>query len=211
MKTARLPVEFGGVSIGQSTARLGIRISREDIEIDEADNIFCGRRLKGKIELGKKDEDSRQTKFFDSGPVVEGVFDVKRIGLSPEQVSTGLTFSIKDVDIRTLAKFSKGVGVLSVESVEDLPEEADEKVSAAQKDAKSYKAEGPWRDVPMDSLFSGSILASFHGAGIETMGQYSDWANSSINKRKELKGIGEAKQAKIDDVMAKFWEANPQN
>ncbi len=121
-----IPVEFGGVNIGDGTARLGIAIDRGVLNINAADEAFCGKRLSGRVVLGHSDESAGQTRFFEDDHQVEGVFDVKRIGVNLKQISAGLTFSLASVDVRELAKLSKGSGRLIVEQIEDLPDESED-------------------------------------------------------------------------------------
>lgn len=119
-----LAAEFSGVSIGDTTARLGIRFSREDIGIEAADKTFCGHRLDCEVVLGNdRDSGGQKTLVDDLDHRVAGSADVKRIGVLPDAISTGLTFSLEDIDIAELAKFSKGRGRLLVRGVGDIPVE----------------------------------------------------------------------------------------
>jgi hypothetical protein len=116
-----IPVEFGGVSIGDGVARLGVKIDRNAITITEAVRVFVGHRLTGRVQLGGNgDSAGQETMDFDHA--VEGVFDVKRIGVGVKQYGTGLAFSIEDIDVREIAKLSKGSGRLQIEQVAALPE-----------------------------------------------------------------------------------------
>lgn len=119
-----VPVEFGGVSIGENTARLGIRMDRSVMNLLAADEAFCGHRLNGSIVLGGSDDARGQGKLLDDmDETVTGTFDVKRIGVNSKSITTGLTFSLADIDIGTLARFSKGSGRLIVNGVSELPVE----------------------------------------------------------------------------------------
>jgi len=124
-----IPCEFGGVSLGDATCRLGIRITRDSLSLTKADQYLCGRRIGGTIVLsGRKTDSPGQKKMFDSSLSIRGVFDVKRIGVSPGEISCGLTFSKADVDVATLSNFAKGQGVIRIANVEALPtdEESDD-------------------------------------------------------------------------------------
>lgn len=121
--TLELLVDFGGVSIGETTARLGVKIARPQLTITKADATFTGKRLSVVVQLGNPDPD--QKKLFDVVTEVGGSVDVKRLGVNVDEYSTGLTFNLADVDVATLAKFSKGKGRLRVLAVEDLPDEAE--------------------------------------------------------------------------------------
>lgn len=118
-----LLVDFGGVSIGETTARLGVKIARPQLTITKADQTFTGKRLSVVVQLGNPDPD--QKKLFDVVTEVAGSVDVKRLGVNVDEYATGLTFNLADVDVATLAKFSKGKGRLRVLAVEDLPDEGE--------------------------------------------------------------------------------------
>ena len=55
-------VSYGGVSIGETTARLGVKIDRGVVDLLRADDMFCNHRLTGYVVLGRKsDGDGQQT------------------------------------------------------------------------------------------------------------------------------------------------------
>lgn len=205
-------VQFGGVSIGQATARLGVRIDRGSIELPQADDCFCGRRLTGEVILGQRDDMPGQTKMFDADHTVSGVFDVKRIGVDPDTISTGLVFNLADVDIAELAKFSKGAGRLVIFEVSELPDDAAEEEHGeefASAPPSTLRAAGPWRDHPLDAMFAGAILKSLKKAGIETVGALADYS-ASERRLTDIEGIGPGKAANIEERMLGFWSSNPQ-
>ncbi len=120
--TLEVAVQFGGLSIGDQTARLGVRIARAFVDVEKADAVFVGKRLEVVVQLGAADAD--QMKLFDVELEVVGSVDVKRIGVAPDSISAGLTFNLASIDVATLARFSKGVGRLKVLTVSELPSEA---------------------------------------------------------------------------------------
>ena len=104
-------VEFGGVSIGEATARLGLRIARPALGLETADRVFVGHRLTVEISLGQRDDAPGQSKMFDADLTVAGVADCKRIGVSPESITTGLTFSLDETAQGEMAAhFTSGTG-----------------------------------------------------------------------------------------------------
>lgn len=120
-----VPVDFGGVSIGESTARLGVKISRTHLNLVAADEIFCGHRLTGRVLLGGSDDDQYQMTMFRDGEIaIDGSFDVKGIRVTADEMSTGLTFSLADIDVAILARFSKGKGRVIVSHVADISADA---------------------------------------------------------------------------------------
>lgn len=122
----RVPCVFGGVSIGNGTARLGVSVPRGFLNIVAADESLVGHRLVVVVRLNKEGEDHRQQTLLDDIKwTITGTADVKRIGVNAEHISFGLTFSLKDVDIAELAKFSKGNGEFQIDDVQELPEETE--------------------------------------------------------------------------------------
>lgn len=118
-----LPVSFGGVAIGENTARLGLKINRESLNIVAADEALCGRRLTGSVQLGGNSDSPGQTKMFETDSTVSGTFDVHRFGVAPKHYTTGLTFVLAEIDVSELAKFSKGEGRLIVSAITELDQD----------------------------------------------------------------------------------------
>ena len=121
-----VPVNFGDVSIGDGTARIGVRIDRSLLNIDAADELLCGRRLSGRLLVLPPGDASNQT-YID--PVVggdlkhelESTFDVKRFSASPKNITAGLTFSLQEVEVSELSHFAKRGGRLVVAGIEEIP------------------------------------------------------------------------------------------
>jgi hypothetical protein len=121
-----LPVGFGNVSIGDETARIGIRVERKFLSLKKADENLCGRRLWGKIvarSSGQAEQDSIPG-MDGQDSEVQATFDVKGFGVSKKSVSFGLTFALESVDVQTLSLFAKRSGKLVVTGVEDMPVKA---------------------------------------------------------------------------------------
>jgi hypothetical protein len=203
-----IPVAFGGVSIGDETCRLGVRIMREVCNINSADEVFCGHRLHGKIVLGHSDDSPGQTRMFDDEYMLDGTFDVKRISVSPGEISTGLTFNKQEVDVEQLARFAKGSGRLIVETVEAIPDDSPAHADDPDHVPGSLKASGPWAEVKLSTLFEGSLLKKLKAAGLETVGQLSNYT-ASEKRLTDIEGIGPGASEKIENRMMQFWSDNP--
>lgn len=206
-----IPVKFSGVSIGQATARIGIGFDRSACSLKKADDTFCGHRLTGRLVLGGKDESPGQKKAFDKEHFLDGVFDVKRLGINATNVTTGLTFSLSDIDIKQLGKFAKGTGRLLVNEVAELPDDAPEH---DEDDGKrlpgSLKSEGPWRDFPLADVLGDqpALLKALRKADLTTMGELADY--TAADKRLiDIEGIGPGKAAKIEEATMAFFADNP--
>jgi hypothetical protein len=208
-----LPVEFGGVSIGDATARLGVRFDRSAIDLLKADEVFCGHRLTGRVILGGKDEQSGQQKLIkDLAHQVEGVFDCKRLSINSTEIATGLTFSLGNLDIAELARFSKGSGRLLVKEVGEIPDDApshDDDDDGRADEPGSLKTDGPWRNVKIDTLFEQkSIVKKLHEAKIKTVGDLADFTASGEKQITDIPGIGPGLAEKIENRMEDFWTDN---
>lgn len=133
-------VEFATVSIGETTARIGVKVARESLDLLEADNVLCGHRLTGRVTLGRRDDAKGQQTFDEVDYEVAGTFDVKRFGVNASHITSGLTFNLADIDVAELARFSKGVGRLIVSGVAEIPDGAGSEGDAEHEDAEAEPA-----------------------------------------------------------------------
>lgn len=123
--TLNLPVSFAGVSIGEGTARVGVKAPRDVLGLDKADEILCGHRLIGRIVQSKSNEAANQTAFLDGVKhEIPGSFDVKGFRVTTDDICFGLTFSLKDVQVQELPYFAKKSGRLIIDLVTAIPEES---------------------------------------------------------------------------------------
>ena len=126
--TLNFPVAFGSVSFAKS-ARVGISVMRDDLVLSKADNLLCGRRLTGRIVTIPKGENEDQGHLDGmDGEKFElhGIFDVKRIGITPDELSFGLTFNLEGLDRETISNFAGRCGRLIIDDSEELPEGDDD-------------------------------------------------------------------------------------
>lgn len=204
------PVDFGGVSIGKTTGRIGIVIDRSYLGLDDAADMLCGRRLTGKVVLGRKGDAADQTTLVDDlNAEVAGAFDCKGFRVSEGSLSAGLTFALAEVDIAELAKFSKGVGRLIVYELGEIPHDAPSE--DFEEDPPIMKAAGEWTLVPLDTLpLKPRVLKALAKADLTTMGRLADF--TALKGQwwwKDIPGVGEAAAAEIEEITMKFWAANP--
>ncbi len=121
--TLDLAVSFGSVSFAKS-ARVGISMLREDLVLSKADNVLCGRRLTGRLVAVPRGENPDQGHLdgMDGEKFeLKGIFDVKRIGITPDELSFGLTFNLEGLDRETISNFAGRSGRLIIEDSEELP------------------------------------------------------------------------------------------
>ncbi len=120
-----LPVAFGGVSVGDKTARIGCAVDRgEALGIAEADRHLCEQRLTVRMLARPAGDNHDQDRLpgMDDDEKLDAVVDVKGFSVSKDSISFGLTFAIASVDVGALAHFAKRAGKLVVTCAEDIPE-----------------------------------------------------------------------------------------
>lgn len=169
----RFACEFRGVGIGELTGRIGVRLARDNVSLEQADKFLCGRRLTATAEL-KSDDARGQTHLPDLGPQrVKAVFDVKRFGVAPERITTGLTFNLKEVALGDIAALANKAGWLDIEAVNELPddedEDDDETDSEERESAEAYDDDGQTPDGDSNGHAAASetvkLLKSIDGYG----------------------------------------------
>lgn len=202
-------VEYGNVSVGDETARIGVKIARERCNLDTADECFCGRRLLGTIAVGDDDPDQMRFDFDDAEQTIDGTFDVAGYRVSPKHVTLGLTFALREIEVGDLAGFAKRAGFLRITEAVELPDAEDEDDEDDGVLPGTLKSDGPWRKYPIDDLqLAPSVAKALAKAGIKTVGDLADY--TAADKRlTDLDGIGPGKAATIENRMLDFWKDNP--
>lgn len=121
-----LPVAWGNLNVGDTTCRLGVSISRANLTVAEADKHLCEKRLTGRILARANGARADQPSLpgADDDTELKGSFDVKGFSATGKAISTGLTFMLSQIEVETLARFARREGMLTVNDIEDLPEES---------------------------------------------------------------------------------------
>lgn len=199
-------VQFGGVSIQDTTCRVGgITIDRERMSLEKADELFSNRRLVGRIVLGHMDDGAGQLELFDGDIAVYGAFDVKGFRCNAAAFGLSLTFSRADIDVAQLSQFAKCEGRLQISEVNEIPADDDR---SPEHVPGALKASGPWADVKLDTLFTGALLKALKSAKLVTVGNLADFT-AADKPLTFIDGIGPGKAAQIEDRMMQFWQDNP--
>jgi hypothetical protein len=121
----QINVEWGGVSVGDATARLGCAIERGELgmtafgQIGKAERLFCERRLT--VECDTNDGQKRLPGMDDS-LTISGSVDVKAYRVTRKAVGLSLTFQLSGIDVGTLAQLAKRSGRLTINHIEDVSE-----------------------------------------------------------------------------------------
>lgn len=113
----KTPVEFGGVSFGKQTARIGVKILRDKFGIADAETFLCGSRLKVKIAANPRDELPGQNHLFDASETLEAEVDCKHYSAKPDDFSAAFTFNKSSVSAEALTKIGNRPGVILMERV----------------------------------------------------------------------------------------------
>lgn len=123
---AKFACKFGNVGIGDETANLGLAVSREQLNIDAADDMFCGKRLKVRVVVSEGDPDQKQ--FWDDLRWdIEATADVKSFRVTAKRIATSLVFQLSEISAEQLSHFARREGHVFVLKVhEAAADEGDE-------------------------------------------------------------------------------------
>lgn len=228
-------VQFGGVSIGDETARVGIKIDRALMQLDQADEILCGKRLTGRIEVCAPGEQQGQRALpgmKDERPHLDGTFDVKRFGVSLKEISAGLTFGLGSIDVSELAKFAKKNGRLLVTDAQFLPEDSSDD-DDHEPTYDDHEDTGPQPKSRKKSAKSNGAVATDEGSkksifelvkfgmthkkcelvaeacGGSTIGKFEAWMRRNEFWHRDIKGFGEEWITKLQDAHLNFRAQYP--
>lgn len=211
MPALDLPVKFGNVSIGETTARLAAKFDREAIDIDTADDAFCERRLIGRVVYGHVGDAPGQTKLLATDDIIEGAFDIKGFSVSTRQINAGLTFAIGEIDVQQLARFAGGAGRMIVDRLEEIPApEKGEREESVPLFEQSDAAE--WESIPLDEIFDPkrALRRRLREAGLNTLGELAHYTDDETRELVDIEGIGPKAAEEIESTLEAFWSANPQ-
>lgn len=125
---AVIDVAFGGLSIGDNSARLGFKVERSRLNLEDADDLFSGKRCAVLIENKIPDPAQGQLSGMEGADVttIEALVDIKSFGTNSKVFTTGLTFNLESVKAAELAQFPKRSGRISIKFKEDLPDASED-------------------------------------------------------------------------------------
>lgn len=198
--------EFGNLSVGDQTARLGVKIDRQILEsLDMADTMFGGVRLDGEIKLNGSAQQTLDGMEPEPVPEVSAVFDSKGFRVSDKSISLGLTFALSGLEIGVLQKFVKRFGRLTVDHqclLSDLePEERDEHIDDLPNQTRIRYEDDPGKE-PLESMgLKPGQIKNLNAAGISTVSELeSAMSGNAEFWHRDISGIG---QAAADDISEK--------
>lgn len=127
-KRHQIKCEVTSVSPQLETRKISIKIKRENLSIETADELFSGKRLTVDLEAHKPDDlDGQQELFEGTMPAIGGkVCDVKAFRTTRDVFACGLVFGIDSMDAETFEAFQKKSATLRVTGTEEIPEDPEE-------------------------------------------------------------------------------------
>lgn len=233
--TLDLPVDFGGISYGDETARLSCRAARDSISLDDADANLCGKRLELELVAMPAGSLPGQQQLPDMDEKLKGIADVKRFGVGVDEISFGLTFALSSIDKNQLLEFRKRSGRIVITHVEVLPDGDEEDGDGASFD--DHEDTGPMPKVkpargarplpgtvdagaamPLMTLtkkiYAGGmtkrkIEAVIAACGGDTIGAFEEWTRKNEFWTRDVPGIGAEWLTKFQDAWLAFRLAHP--
>jgi hypothetical protein len=207
------PCQFGNVNLGDGTASVGVRISKDVLSLANAEAALCGRRLTGSIIRCPQDIDPDQTSIagMDDVDQVEATFDIKQFTSSPKWFRFGICFPLAEISADILSHFARKTGRFLVQEVKVIaPPEKKEKPAKALPGQKNLpEIDEPWRGYNLSNLLSGKTLELLAGAGIETVGELSDYTKDGKKNLTDISGIGPGVEKKIGEMLIRFFDEKP--
>lgn len=141
-----LQVAFGGTSAGKNTGRIGVKISRDKLDLMLADELFTEQRLEATLTvIPKKDAKGQKNMLPDQFPTISGSFDVKGFSTRSDTFSCGFTYMKKSVDANAINEFAGQQGKVEIYNIADIPEDeespADSEGAAEEADQSDEEEE----------------------------------------------------------------------
>ncbi len=120
-----LGVSFGSVATHPKT-RVGVRVPRAGVPLDEFDRLFCGKRISVEMLARSAGGPSQESiPGMDQDCLVTGSADVSGFSVKPKFVTLSLVCHVEPGDRLKLKRFfPKRDGVLAVLSSDKIPDDA---------------------------------------------------------------------------------------
>lgn len=122
-----LAVEFGGVSYGKNMGSVGISVSRDDIDLEVADNLFINSQVQCRIaadpNAGK--DVQGQVKAFEDHEFVEFVANVHGFSVKADNIRATLSIPKSSLGEAQLARFAGRRGTCECTRVGTLHEDGE--------------------------------------------------------------------------------------
>ncbi|MCA9366719.1 hypothetical protein KC887_00440 [Candidatus Kaiserbacteria bacterium] len=126
-KKVKYRVSTGSVSVGDHTASISAKVSRELLDIESAEEYFCGRILSVKIvSLAEGESEGQKTLPGVDRKEFEAMANVSSFRCTPKFVSFGLQFALSEVHADVLCMFAKCDCILEILKVEANEEASEE-------------------------------------------------------------------------------------
>lgn len=123
----KFPVQLGNVSIGDQTASIGAKIDRNDLGLDEIDELLNGKRATVRLVCGPgASADERQQKLMDDVDfTIDATIDCKSFSATPKRFSVTMCFNLEELKEVDLKPFAKKKAQLFIIKSMDLDDDTD--------------------------------------------------------------------------------------
>lgn len=143
-----LVAQFGSVSFGKKTARIGVTVERDDLSLAKADDNLCDRRLSLTIHANGNGDQPGQGRLegMEDDLDITSVADVKGFNVHSTTISFGLTFNVNELKKLAASSgvqfndFAARAGRVMIAEVDEIPE--DEETEEVESGDPSESAEG---------------------------------------------------------------------
>jgi len=212
---AKIRVAFGGVSIGEATAKVSFAAERPGFTPEDAEQFLCGKRLMGRLVVTSVDVsvDQQQLPGIEVNHEIAATFDCKGYRATPKKITSGAVLNLDSINIESLGHFAKKSGFVIVESAEDAPtseeesgEGDDHDDSLLQSEGVEIPTDGNWRKTPIGKigLAAGDakklVSCDILTAG-ELLGRIERYGTTWHH---ETPGIGDVSRQRIEDGFNSF-------
>jgi hypothetical protein len=225
-------VEFGNVSNGDETARVGIKIDRDEIELDDCETYFCGRRVEAELYARITSQQSLEGMESDQPTevMIRAQFDINGYRVSPKAVTAGLTVPLNVVDRSMFGWLARRNGTLRCTHVADLDkddqrdnqsafdEESTSDSLSGQKTFGTAAVAAERKRAGQDEAGRESIkklgmtkglTANVEAAGCKTIADLEEFIRTNEWWHRNIKGVGEEKVNIILDSLMVYRQQHP--
>jgi hypothetical protein len=135
----KFPAKFGSskANFGDKTGSLPVFIAREHLELEQADECLCGRKLDVRLEVLGSDTPGQQRIEGLEGDEMTAVATVKKFSVGPKGYASTLQFDLNLIDEEKLKSLAKRQGQVSVLSVEELLGDDEEEEQESEEEEES--------------------------------------------------------------------------
>lgn len=222
-----LKVDFGGVTIGDHSAAVGLSFDRNGKhKLDAVDTMLCGKRLQVFCIVGDAADPSQQQLDGMEGehrPHVEATCDSPSLRVTPKLFTGRLSFSLEEIDVADIAGIAKRRGTVRLNVLGPIPEKEQSENPRQQQlpppapEKLTDPTREAWANTPIDVLakcaqgLPPAKLEALKESELEigTIGKLTGTIETDPNWHRKVRGFGKKWIDRLTDCLAAFLEVNP--